>query len=221
MRAVVASMLLAIAATMVAGAFYLDVPVREAILDAQGKKWKKSAEARFHGGVRKYGDWPWLMAGGAVGFGIAWRLGNKRWMRIVAAAMVASTLAGAIANASRLTTGRTRPRSSPEVVQGFYGPWHEGRLLIGDSKYNAFPSGHAATAFGFAWPFVLASPLAGVLVFVGACLVAWSSLAIGAHHPSDIVVSFLLSLAVALVVWRVVVAHGDAWVARIRERCRR
>ncbi len=213
-RGLLAAVIMALCAGGIAGSFLLDAPVREAVVKAQGKKWKKGPEARFHGVVRKYGDWPFLMLAGALGFGVAWRLGNRRWMRIVAAAMLASTAAGAIANVSRLTTGRTRPRSSPEVAQGFYGPWHEGRLLIGDSKYNAFPSGHAATAFGFAWPILFGCPPAGVLALALAALVAWSSLAIGAHHPSDLMVSFLLSFLVALGVWRFLIARGDLLAAR-------
>jgi prolyl oligopeptidase len=43
--------------------------------------------------------------------------------------MIASTLAGMAVNASRLTTGRTRPRATAE--QGWYGTRHDGKWLIG------------------------------------------------------------------------------------------
>lgn len=182
------------------GSFRLDVPVREAVVEAQGKGWKKSAGHRFHATVRTFGDWPPLMLASGAGLLLArWR-GNRRWMRILAAAMVASTLAGVIANAARLTTGRTRPRES--IEQGFYGPWHDGRLLIGQPAYNSFPSGHTATAFGFAAVIVFAAPAWGILAMAGACVVAWSSIAMGAHHPSDVVTSVILSSLVAWFVWR-------------------
>lgn len=139
---------------------------------------------------------------GALGFLVAkWKC-NRRWSRIFLAAMVASTLAGMVANASRLTTGRTRPRESPRIAQGFYGPWHEGHWLVGEPAYNSFPSGHTATAFGFAAVIVLAAPAWGVVAIPLAAAVAWSSIGVGAHHPSDVTVSILLSFAVAWGVWR-------------------
>lgn len=192
--------------------FCLDRPVREAIVAGQGKGWKKSADYRFHSAVRKYGDWPWLMLGGGIGLLVAWQLGNRDWQRILVAAMLASTLAGIIANASRLTTGRTRPRESPKIEQGFYGPWHNGRLTIGDPAYNSFPSGHTATAFGFAGVILFARLWLGLAALAGAGLIAWSSLAMGAHHPSDVTVSVVLSLAVAWMVWRWIERNADtAW----------
>lgn len=183
-------------------AFRLDEPVREFLVAAQGKDWKKSTEKKVYSAIRIWGDWPPLMGAAFVGFLVAkWR-GNTKWRRIILAAMVASTLAGTLANASRLTTGRTRPRESPKIAQGFYGPWHNGKSLIGNSAYNSFPSGHTATAFGFAAVIVLSSPAWGALALIGATAVAWSSIAMGAHHPSDVTVSVVLSFLVAWLVWR-------------------
>ena len=183
-------------------AFRLDAPVRQSLVVAQGKDWKKSTEKKVYSAIRIWGDWPPLMGAAFVGFLIAKWKANTRWSRIILAAMIASTLAGALANASRLTTGRTRPRESPKIEQGFYGPWHNGKCLIGNSAYNSFPSGHTATAFGFAAVIVLASPAWGVLALLGAATVAWSSIAMGAHHPSDVTVSIVLSFVVACLVWR-------------------
>lgn len=197
------------------GAFRIDAPVREAVVASQGKGWKKSGEARFHSAVRKYGDWPPLMAACLVALAGARALKSRRWMRIVAAAMVASTLAGIVANASRLTTGRTRPKESPKIEHGFYGPWHEGKLLIGQPAYNSFPSGHTATAFGLAAVVVLASPLVGIPVLAVAAAVAWSSIVMGAHHPSDVTVSVLLACAIAWLVWRWMRGPGGDWVDRL------
>ncbi|MFY8269512.1 MAG: phosphatase PAP2 family protein, partial [Terrimicrobiaceae bacterium] len=123
--------------------------------------------------------------------------------RIILLAMLASTLAGIVANASRLTTGRTRPRESPKIEQGFYGPYHDGRLLIGVPSHNSFPSGHTATAFGFAALVFFAAPVWGIAALLAAAVVAWSSIAIGAHHPSDVVVSVTVAFLVAWFVWRI------------------
>ena len=196
-------LLLLIGVFLVPASFSWDTPVRETLVASQGPNWKKSPLRKTYETIRKWGDWPQIMVVGALGFLVAKWKGNRRWSRIFLAAMVASTLAGMVANASRLTTGRTRPRESPKIEQGFYGPWHEGRLLIGVPAYNSFPSGHTATAFGFAAVIVLASPVLGVGIALPlAAAVAWASIGIGAHHPSDVTVSILISFAVAWGVWR-------------------
>ena len=174
-------------------AFKWDLPIRQVLIEAQGPKWQKTTEAKIYGKIRVWGDWPPIMVAAAIGFLIARARGNRRWSRIILAAMIASTLAGMIANASRLTTGRPRPREIPKIEHGFYGPYHNGRILVGVPAYNSFPSGHTATAFGLAAVVVFASPGWGLLVLIGAVGVAWSSIAIGAHHPSDVAVSITLA----------------------------
>ncbi len=204
----------------VTASFMADQPVRQAVLAGQGKGWKKSDGYRFHSVVRKVGDWPWLMLAGGVGFAIAWVLRSREWKRILVAAMIASTLAGIIANTSRLTTGRSRPRDVPKIAEGFYGPWYDGKTTIGNPSYNSFPSGHTATAFGFAGVILFASPVLGIGAMVLAGVIGWASIMIGAHHLSDVVVSIILSLVVAWFVWQRVKRHGDhdlkalrSWVA--------
>ncbi|HET7237911.1 MAG TPA: phosphatase PAP2 family protein [Terrimicrobiaceae bacterium] len=192
----------------------MDQPVRQAVVQSQGKGWKKSDDFRFQAAVRKFGDWPWIMLAGGVGIAISWKMKRREWVRILAAAMVASTIAGLLANASRLTTGRTRPRESPKIEQGFYGPWREGRLTIGDPPFNSFPSGHTATAFGFAGVILFARVWLGIGAIALAGLVAWSSIMVGAHHPSDVVVSICLSLLVAWFTWKWAEANGEAFARK-------
>lgn len=198
---------------LIFGAFHIDAPVRAAVLASQGKAWKKSPDHRFHSSVRVFGDWLPLMAASLAALILARLLKSRRWMRVIAAAIIASTLAGIVANASRLTTGRTRP--SAAMAQGFYGPWHDGHLLIGQHAWNSFPSGHTATAFGLAAVIFFASPAVGVLAIAGAGLVAWSSIVMGAHHPSDITVSVILSFAVAWFVWRWMSGPQGQWIERV------
>ena len=183
-------------------AFKWDLPIRGQLVEAQGVKWNKTTEARIYGKIRVWGDWLPLMVAAAVGFLIAKARGKRRWSRIILAAMIASTLAGMFANASRLTTGRTRPRESPKIEHGFYGPYHNGRILVGVPAYNSFPSGHTATAFGFAAAILFAAPAWGLFALVGASVVAWSSIAIGAHHLSDITVSMTLAFLIGWFVIR-------------------
>ena len=197
------------------GAFRLDEPVREAVVAAQGKHWKKSSEKRFHSAVRKFGDWPPLMVACLAGLVVARLARSRRWARVIVAAMIASSVAGTIANASRLTTGRARPKETPKIAPGFYGPWNEGKLLVGQPAYNSFPSGHTATAFGLAAVLVYACPPAGIAAVAGASLVARSSIVMGAHHVSDVVVSVVLSFAVAWVVWKWLKGRGGDWIEKL------
>ena len=196
-------------------AFQIDHHVRDSVVAAQGRNWKKTDEYRFFAAVRRYGDWPWLMLLGIIGFCTAWQLRKRDWMRIFAAAMIASTLTGLAANCSRLMTGRTRPRESPKFEQGFYGPWREGALTVGDSRFNSFPSGHTATAFGFALIFLFARPWLGVGAVLLAALIAFSSVLVGAHHPSDVAVSIVLSLLISFLTWRWVNNHGRSFAEKI------
>ena len=214
-------LLLALSAVAVGVAFRFDAPIRADIVKSQGKEWKKSDERKFHSAVRVYGDWPWLMVYGGIGLGVAWKLRNRDWQRILAAAMLASTIAGMIANASRLTTGRTRPNAGPKIEQGFHGPWEDGRTTIGDRVYHSFPSGHTATAFGLAWVIVFARPWLGLGALVMAGLVGWSSIVMGAHHPSDVVVSIFLSLGVSWFTWRWVQDNGDRVARQVGDWWRR
>jgi membrane-associated phospholipid phosphatase len=207
--------LLPVCGLLIWGAFRMDAPVRAAVVASHGKNWKKSADFRFQSSVRVFGDWPPLMAGCVATLILARLLKSRRWMRVIAAAMIASTLSGIVANASRLTTGRTRPKESPKIEQGFYGPWHDGRLLVGQPAYNSFPSGHTATAFGLAAVILFASPAAGIFALAGAGLVAWASIAMGAHHPSDVTVSVILSFVVAWFVWRWMRGPGGGWIGKV------
>jgi len=219
--------LLLLGLALSAAAFHFDEPTRAAIVEHQGgKKWKKTTEAKVMNAVSKYGDWPQLMGLGLLGLGAAVFCRNRRWTEIVAAALLASTLAGILANASRLTTGRTRPRESPQIEQSWNGPYdfQEKRWLIGRPSHNSFPSGHTATAVGFAAPFLFASPVLGGVMLGGALLIAWSRMTLGAHHLSDVTVSTLLALFVGWFVLRRTQLSGketlDAVWRKIRERRR-
>ncbi|MEO6847545.1 MAG: phosphatase PAP2 family protein [Chthoniobacterales bacterium] len=184
--------------------FHFDTPVRESMaqLQGKGKVAKKAPLSRFMNFASKYGDWPELMAVGAVGFLITWKLKKREWMKIIAAAMIASTLAGIIANTSRLTTGRPRPRETATLGTQWYGPYHDGKLLIGNPSYNSFPSGHTATAIAFAAVFLFARPLFGIFLMIPALLIASSRMFLGAHHLSDVITSTVLALFIAWFVWQ-------------------
>ena len=208
------AILLALASlVLILASFRLDKPVREAVLVAQDTAWRESAERKFYGAVRRYGDWPPLMLAAGIGLGIARLSKSRRWSRILVIAMIASSVAGLTVNSSRLTTGRTRPETKAE--QGFYGLWKDGKLLVGNPAYNAFPSGHTATAFGFAFAILFASRWWGLLAMGGAVLVGWASIMLGRHHPSDVTASICVAAFVAWGVWLWMNRRGNLVVDRL------
>jgi membrane-associated phospholipid phosphatase len=216
-RLVVAGLLAVFAGLLITFAFQNDGWARDRIKELQGKGWKKSSQYRFQGSVSRYGDWPWLMVAGGAGLLIAWRVRNRDWQRILVTAMVASTVAGALVNTVRLTSGRVRPSAEKEIGPGWYGPFHNGQLTIGEPKYNSFPSGHTATGVGFAGVLLFARPWLGFPFLIVALGIGWSRMLLGAHHLSDVTVATLFSLLVAWICWRVAVRRGDeiaAWTAQ-------
>ncbi|MEO8205440.1 MAG: phosphatase PAP2 family protein [Chthoniobacterales bacterium] len=194
--------------------FRCDSVVRENIVSSQGKGWKKAPLAKAMNAASKYGDWPELMCLGAIGLVIAWRLRSREWIKIIIAAMIASTLAGALANTSRLTTGRPRPREAVELGARWYGPYHEGKILIGNPRYNSFPSGHTATAMAFVAVFLFTRPRLGILLLIPASLIAAARMYLGAHHFSDVITSTILSFFVAWFVWEFIRKKGDSLLER-------
>lgn len=196
-------LLLLLALALVAGSFLLDAPVERLIREANHGRWNTSTVVAL---LSRYGDWPQLMAAGALGFLAARRLRNVRWQRILLSAMIASSLAGMAANASKLTTGRTRPRAAAE--QGWYGLRHDAKWLVGAVDFNSFPSGHTATAVGFAGVILFAAPAWGVPAMLLAAAIALSRVLLGAHHPSDIAVAAALSLGIAWAVWEFLGRRG-------------
>jgi len=216
-RAFAAGIVALLAGLLISAAFRYDAAIERQLDGWRGKGWKKSAQAQFQGNVSRYGDWPWLMLAGGAGLVFAWRARNRDWQRILATAMVASTVAGALVNTARTTTGRTRPNAGDEIKQGWYGPYHEGRLTIGQPKYNSFPSGHTATAVGFAGVILFARPWLGIPALLAALGIGFSRMMLGAHHLSDVTVAALFSLLIAWVCWHLAVSRGDeiaAWLAK-------
>jgi undecaprenyl-diphosphatase len=216
-RSIISALLAGLVLAAIILAFRYDRWTQNRVVLMQHHDWKHSTVYRVSTALSRYGDWPELMAMGAVGLVIARAARSRDWQRILIAAMVSSTLAGIMVNSIRLTTGRPRPREEPQIQEGWYGPYHDGKLLIGNPKYNAFPSGHTATAIGFAAVILFARPLVGILVLGGAAAVGLSRIALGAHHLSDVTVGALIAIFVAWICWREARRNGDAiaaWVAK-------
>ncbi len=180
---------------LVWGAFWCDDAVIRWVAEHQTRALKHAAGAISH-----YGDWPFLMAAGLCALALFWRLGRARWMHIVCLMMLSSTISGVLVNTVRLTSGRTRPNAP--VPQGWYGLRYQGKWIMGDNKFRAFPSGHTGAAIGFFAPPLLLAPGVGVPAFVLGGLIGVSRIYLGAHHLSDVLVASLVAFAVSIGVCR-------------------
>jgi membrane-associated phospholipid phosphatase len=181
-------LILAGAAILVWVSFGLDDAVRSWVAEHQG------ATARnFMRAVSRYGDWPEHVALGVILLTLAWTRGSKSWMRLFAAMIVACALAGIGARAVKIATGRARPNVQAE--SGWNGP----RL---SSRYNAFPSGHAAASTAFFATLVLAGYRIGAGLLIIPMLIAFSRMYVAAHYLSDVVSGALVGLLAACLVAR-------------------
>lgn len=176
-------------------AFWLDPVLKTWLTDHPNRQLKV-----FMTQVSRYGDWPEHVALGLVLLGIAWWRGNKRWMRIFVAMLIACALAGAAARVVKITTGRARP--SVKTEQTWTGP----RL---SEKYHAFPSGHTAASTAFFAVVLFASWRIGLPCLLIPLLIAFSRMYVAAHYLSDVVFAAILGIACAAITAKLMKLTGE------------
>jgi undecaprenyl-diphosphatase len=202
--------LVATAVLMIAGFARWDQPVLEAVRAGVGESLRGLA-----GFLSRYGDFPFLLAGGVVALAVALRARSRARARVITAMILAGILAGMTSNAIKLATGRVRPRVE-QIEHGWYGPKHEDRWVSLRHDFQSFPSSHAACAFGFFFPLFLSRRAAGTVGLLVAASIAWSRVQLNAHHISDIAAGAFLGVLAGWIVWRWIVA-GDGlarWLGR-------
>ena len=178
-----------IAICLIAFSFLLDEPIYSFLFAFQPICLIKTAKF-----FSKYGDWIWLMIGCGFFLVLAIRSQNDTWRRLLITMMILSSLTGLSADLIRAVTGRARPNSG--MTPGWYGIRHDSRWLIIDSRYNAFPSGHTAAAFGLVTPLLLLRRRSAWPLLLLAVLIALSRLILRAHHFSDVFTSILLAFGI-------------------------
>lgn len=192
----------AAAVLLVAGLALWDQPVLEAVREGVGRAWRKEAKL-----LSRYGDFPWLLGAGIVFLAVSLRRGKREWSRILTAMILGGVMAGLLSNMVKLGTGRVRPRAESTAL-GWYGPVHGGEWVSLRHEYQAFPSSHAACAFGFFVPLFLSRRWAGAAGLVVAAAIAWSRVQLNAHHVSDVAGGALVGLLAGWIVWRWLVERG-------------
>lgn len=125
-----------------------------------------------------WGDYPTGSLTIAAALWLAGYFSRKiNWRRAAIACLIAATITGTISVTTRCMLGRPRP--SAHIADGLYGP----SLSY---NYQAFPSGHSATAWGTATALIITAPPVGIPLACGAAAVVWSRMYLERHHPSDI-----------------------------------
>ena len=180
---------IAIAAVIIATAFYLDAAVRDFIASHQNPGVRN-----FMRNVSRFGDWVEHFALGLVLAGVAWSRGNKKWVRIFVAMLIALSIAGVAGRAIKISTGRARPSVKAEHA------WNGPSL---SSKYHAFPSGHVIVSTAFFAVLIFANRRIGLPCLAIPILIGFSRIYIGAHYLSDVVCAAVLGILCAILVWRI------------------
>lgn len=114
---------------------------------------------------------------------------SLHWRRVAIACVVGTCICGSIATTVRFAAGRARPTSRQPPA--FHGPDLR-------AKYQSFPSGHTATAFGMAVPLAVSAPVIGVPTLLAAASISWSRMQRNQHYPADILGSIILALCVGV-----------------------
>jgi undecaprenyl-diphosphatase len=168
--------------------FYLDGGAQAWMTEHQNAGMRTFMEA-----VSRIGDWPGHVALGLILVGLAFWRGNKKWVRIFAAMLLACALAGIVNRAVKISAGRARPNVQAEAR------WSGINFR---SSYHAFPSGHTAASTAFFATLAFASWRIGLGLLGIPLLIAFSRMYVGAHHLSDVVGAALLAALVAYLVAR-------------------
>jgi len=176
------------AALLLLASFYFDAGAQAWIAQHQNADMKNLMR-----GVSQIGDWPGHVAAGLLLLALAYWRGNKKWMRIFAAMLLACALAGVAARVIKVSTGRARPNIQTEAE------WSGPRL---SARYNAFPSGHTASSTAFFATLAIASWRIGLGLLWVPLLIAFSRLYVGAHYLSDVVCAAILGMVTAYFVGR-------------------
>lgn len=129
-------------------------------------------------------------------------VGGSRGRRAVARGLLSIGLTSAVVNGPiKLSLRRKRPAG---VILG-----RPSLVLMPTS--SSFPSGHSASAFGFASSVLREWPLAGVPLTAVATTVAYSRVYNGVHYPSDVVAGAGLGVGAAWVAGKLL--RGDGRIA--------
>jgi len=112
-------------------------------------------------------------------------------------ALGAALLSGALVDRAKTLSARKRP------IETLPAPALESwRRADNAGRNSSFPSGHAATAFGFARGMALVFPTAAWVAYTAAVGTAISRMFELRHYPSDCTVGAIVGWTIATLAWR-------------------
>ncbi|HEX5470315.1 MAG TPA: phosphatase PAP2 family protein [Lacipirellulaceae bacterium] len=122
---------------------------------------------------------------------------------------------GLLADTVKMCVSRTRPHSTDLATATFFSTFH-GLLpfLSAHSGGQSFPSGHAATAIGFAVAMSLIYPRGRWFFGLLAVTVAAIRIIVHAHYLTDVTAGLMLGGTSAFVCYRGFAAPAFAWCER-------
>ena len=176
-----------IAGIAIAAAFHFDPALAEFMSSHQ-----TAGMRNFMVWVSRCGDWPEHVLVGLAVIAVAQWRGNKKWTRIMLAALIALSIAGLTGRVLKISTGRARPSVQSEHM------WNGPR--VSGSKYHSFPSGHVDASVGFFAVLLPARRRVGLACLAIPILIGFSRLYLGAHWLSDVVCGAVLGVLSAIVV---------------------
>jgi membrane-associated phospholipid phosphatase len=186
------------AAALVAAAFALDdAAVRLAAEPIRSGQARTTLVA-----LRFFGDGAPLVLLTLLAFAAA---PTKR--RPATLALLAALLSGLVVDRGKTLTDRKRPIET--LPASASESWN---IPDEDGRNSSFPSGHAATAFGFARGMSLAFPPVAPVAYLAACGTAISRMHELRHYLSDCVVGALVGWSMASFLW-----WAAIWSAARRE----
>ncbi|HEY1770536.1 MAG TPA: phosphatase PAP2 family protein [Chthoniobacterales bacterium] len=163
-----------------AATFYCDTPVRAFVAAHRDRSF-----IQFMRLVSRFGDWPEHVAAGLLIAAIAFSCGSQRWMRIGLTIIVALALAGVVARCLKIATARARPTVHREMIS---------EVSRFRSKYNSFPSGHAAVTMAAFGVILFTKRRLGILLLPVPILIASSRIFVAAHYFSDVICGAILGI---------------------------
>jgi membrane-associated phospholipid phosphatase len=158
--------------------------------DVTVERWVQSLlpqNLKWAEGVSRTAEFPWVLLILALVFALSWALAGWR-----GAIVSAVSFGGMLALGYWLSPAIARPRPSPELV-------HVYRPLSGYSFPSQFALRYAAT-FGFlavlaAWKSSGVMRTTLLIICSGLLILGWvARVALGAHWPSDVIISYYLGL---------------------------
>jgi undecaprenyl-diphosphatase len=166
-------------------AFHFDAAVAQFMLKHQSPGLRT-----FMRNVSRFGDWWSHALVGLALAGVAWLRGNKKWVRIFLAMVIALSIAGVAGRVIKISTARARPSVKSEQVW-----WNAQRW---SSKYHSFPSGHVDASTAFFVVLAFANRRIGLPCLAIPALIGFSRMYLGAHYLSDVVCAAVLGILSAI-----------------------